>query len=735
MAGGEDMMAESGDIASKGVALGDDTSYLPDGPISSVEEDLLGRSRFAQHLGDAILAWQSDESIVIGLYGSWGIGKTSILNMVVEHIEGETKDLPKDAKPLVVGFNPWNFSQQNQLISMFFHELSTFLGRRDESKKARNLGIKLKTYGKFFEPLGFVPYVGPWASLTAKLLKFIGRSSLQWGKLKEQDLAGLRKEINQLLREQKRHIIIIMDDIDRLNQVEISQIFQLIKLNANFPNTIYLTAFDPKVVQKALEANQAVSGKEYLEKIVQVAFDVPPVEPLRLARILFQELDRTIYSIYSTPEEHWDQKRWGNLYGAGFKMLFNSLRDVKRFINGLRFNLSLVSGEVNPVDFIGIEGIRIFAPRTYRLIVQNKELFTSTRDTSTGTDTLRKQYEQIFSEAPEYVREPMRQICKQLFPQLEYAYGGAYYDSTWQSSWRKELRVCATDVFDKYFLLEVPEGEISQVELKELLSLADDVVKFTSALRQLNEHNRISRFLERLEDFTSVIPIEHVEPICQALFDIGDELPLERRAFIDSSCDLQVARIIYQLLKRVEAEQDRVQILQTVISRTPSLYTPTYIVSFEQPDERDSGKLLVSESGFQQLKEACIRRIQEATKSKRLQKTRGLGFILYRWQEWGDASEVEQYIEGLLSSLEGFADFLDGLLVQQFSYRIGDYVGKTEWRIHLRNIESFTNLDSIRERAGRLTEEETNRLSPRQLLAIQTFRAEISKKGSGEELD
>lgn len=710
------------------IVCADDIVYLADTPISSLKEDRLGRSRFARYLGDAILAWRSDDSVVIGLYGRWGLGKTSILNMVVDHIKEETKNMPTDMRPLILRFNPWNFSEQNQLISMFFHELSILLGRKDKSKAAKRLGKKLETYGKFFEPLAFIPSVGLWATLIAKLLKAVGRSSSQWGKLKEQDLAGLREEINHLLKERKNRTIIVIDDIDRLNPVETKQTFQLLKLNADFPNTIYVTAFDPEVVAGALGTSYQMSGKEYLEKIVQISFDVPPIEPSRLALIFFEELNKTVSCI---PEENWDQRRWGNLYHSGFKMLLNTLRDVKRFVNGLRFDLSLVLGEIDPVDLIGIEGIRIFAPATYQLMAQNKTLFTAIEHTD-ARDILRQQYEKVFSETPEHIRETVRQICRQLFPQLAYAYENVSYGADWQAKWRRELRICATEIFDRYFLLEVPESEISEIKLREILGLAGDVAKFISALQELNKDGKIRKFLERLEDYTSIVPVGHVEPICQALFDIGDELPLEQLGFADLGSDLQAVRVIYQLLQRIESEQDRAQILGAAVSRSQSVYFPVHIVSLEEPNKSDSKKSLVSESSFHTLKDGCIERIQEASRSSRLQKTPKLDYVLFRWQEWGDVSDVKQYVDKLLDTPEGLADFLAGFMSQRLSQSSGDYVAKIEWVLPVKNIQKFTNLDLVKERVASLKEEETGGFSPRQLLAIETFRAGTSTKGSNK---
>ena len=58
---------------------------------------------------------------------------------------------------------------------------------------------------------------------------------------------------------------------------EIRQMFQLVKLLGDFPNTIYLLAFDREVVVESLKSVQEGVGEEYLEKIVQIPFELPAI--------------------------------------------------------------------------------------------------------------------------------------------------------------------------------------------------------------------------------------------------------------------------------------------------------------------------------------------------------------------------------------------------------------------------------------------------------------------------
>jgi len=60
--------------------------FSADRPIRSKSEDLLGRSAFAESLAAVVEGWTGNDSLVVALYGPWGIGKTSIKNMVLENL-------------------------------------------------------------------------------------------------------------------------------------------------------------------------------------------------------------------------------------------------------------------------------------------------------------------------------------------------------------------------------------------------------------------------------------------------------------------------------------------------------------------------------------------------------------------------------------------------------------------------------------------------------------------------
>lgn len=150
----------------------------------------------------------------------------------------------------------------------------------------------------------------------------------------------------------------------------------MVRLNADFPNVTYVLAFDRLVVERNLDEENGVRGRDYLEKIIQVSFDIPEPEPETIHRILFAEMDVVLESLKTRPL---DQHRWGNVFHSGFKEHFRTIRHIKRYANGLRLTLAPLAEEVDLVDFLAIELIRVFHPEVYLGIVQGKDMLAPNR--------------------------------------------------------------------------------------------------------------------------------------------------------------------------------------------------------------------------------------------------------------------------------------------------------------------------------------------------------------------
>ena len=95
-----------------------------DRPITNRSADRLNRSGFAEAIAKVIAQWRNKPSLVIGLFGDWGSGKSSIKNLVIEAL----KDTGGENIP-VVEFSPWQVSGQDILFEVFFREIGGALGK------------------------------------------------------------------------------------------------------------------------------------------------------------------------------------------------------------------------------------------------------------------------------------------------------------------------------------------------------------------------------------------------------------------------------------------------------------------------------------------------------------------------------------------------------------------------------------------------------------------------------
>ena len=118
--------------------------FASDKPVETSHDDLLDRVSFAEQLANAIASYSNTDSCTIGLYGKWGAGKTSIINMVTENLEERNKQVDEENQIIIVRFNPWNYSDRTQIIDQFFKTISTELKITNAPKTLKTVGDALE---------------------------------------------------------------------------------------------------------------------------------------------------------------------------------------------------------------------------------------------------------------------------------------------------------------------------------------------------------------------------------------------------------------------------------------------------------------------------------------------------------------------------------------------------------------------------------------------------------------
>ena len=106
---------------------------------------------FSKNLWEAIFSLTSNEHITIGLYGKWGSGKTSVLNLAVREIKRLTNSDSPYNKPIIIKFEPWNFTNNDNLFLQFFNQLKKELIIKENNGIAKNIGEALEAYSDALE--------------------------------------------------------------------------------------------------------------------------------------------------------------------------------------------------------------------------------------------------------------------------------------------------------------------------------------------------------------------------------------------------------------------------------------------------------------------------------------------------------------------------------------------------------------------------------------------------------
>lgn len=668
--------------------------YVSDEPISSDSEDLLNRKVFAQNLAKSLLSYKDKGSIVLGLYGNWGTGKSSVINLTLGELQKLSDRRIEKNKPIIVSFNPWLITSKQNLVKALLNELARAINYQDESKEAKKIGKHLLTYSKYFALVGLISFPTMLPSfmliLLEKTFSVFGGFLTSYASLKKKGVDNYRKELDEHILRLGKKIIIVIDDIDRLTSKEIRQVFQLVKLAANFPNTLYLLSFDRKIVTESLRNVQL--GGNYLEKIVQIPFQLPKVNRSLLENVLFKKLDSLLGAF---DEKYWSQTRWGNLYQEAFRKKFTSLRRIKRFINSLGFGVSMIYQEVNPIDLIAIEFLKVFYPSVYEQIRDNKSLFSGS-DSTMGRN-YKKEHKPFFDAlldtvTPDSEKLIVKNILIRLFPKVESIYTNTSYTRDFYAEWLEQKRICSPEKFDYYFTFAIQEGDVSQAELDFLAKNSSSINIVVSKLDELKTQDRLSSLFARMVELVKLIPVNNIKNFIVALWNISDSFSFDGMGMPFMSDGDRAGTLSYQLLKKIKDKKKRLRVLKKAIKETDGTVIPITLISITKPKEvKNERDKLVSDTAYPSLTKLVLNKIRKLATDNKLQTATRLPYLLYRWEEWADIEEPKKFVKEMLKNKKNATLLLESFAQKTTSTTMGDSVSRVNWKVAEKELEHFTD--------------------------------------------
>lgn len=644
--------------------------YNSDKPITCAEDDLLGRSSFAKLLGKAIISDYSHDNIVIGLFGKWGSGKTSIINIAINEIERQATTISEDKKPIIMQFSPWNFTDSESLIGQFFVQLKNEISLNDENSAMKRIGWLLETYADAFDLLEYLPGGKFYAPIIKDGVKVAG-GALQ-AKASVKSIEDIKRKLGQALSEQMHRIIVIIDDIDRLTNEQIRTVFQLVKQVAGLPNMTYLLSMDREIVVRALEDIQNCDGREYLEKIVQVPFDIPQIDNERVQSILFTKLEE-LFNEYTCGS--FDMNHWQRVYRYCVKPFIKTVRDVNRLTNVFQLKYRLLHNEVNFADLLAVTTLGIYLPELVAWISHNKQLlcdgveeyhFLMHDDRKTNIQL----YSEVFRRLKISEKEGYEYLTA-LFPSVSKVTGKWSYsmgDST-DNELRKNLRVAASERFDLYFQLDLSQVSVSR-EVIKCAALEMSKRELLDIIDVLNSENKILFFLEEFQEIIPRIPKERLSLLIEVLIGCKDKLTGEKqRIMLSISATRQAEFCIEQLFAAFNSQDLVFSLVCKIVDELPKEYV-SGAIEFIYKQERVHGRIgsgdisfdecLISEAQLDVIEQKLTNRFEILSENGELFYLPNLDYIAFLWKHL-ESSSFENNFKSKMKITQNILRFIVSL--------------------------------------------------------------------------
>ena len=557
-----------------------------DNPIQRPEDDTLERTAIVESFARQVLALDTTEGVVVGVLGAWGSGKTSFVNLARKEFA--------QANVQILDFNPWMFSGTQQLAKHFFNELTAQLKiRPDLSNK---IGKALDDYSGVF--------TGVPRGIIKSLAKFLQG--------KKTGVRENRTKVEKSLAKLDKPLVVVLDDIDRLLISEIRDVFKLVRLTANFPNIVYVVAFDRNRVEKALSEQEGMSGRDYLEKILQIAIDLPVIPDRVLHQQISSEIDEALSHIEDTGP--FDEQVWPDVFVEIIQPLIRNMRDVRRYAAAIHGTVTALHGNIALADVLALEAVRVFLPDVFTNLHGVLNSLTNTSklnyDNSKITEQHKSQIDMLVKASGDH-GQVVRAMINRLFPAARRHIGNSHYGADCKSKWIKERRVAHEDILALYLERVVGDSLLAFLHAERAWTHMADRDVFDSYLRSLDT-TKLEDVIFSLKDYKDQFGPEHVVPGTIVLLNLLPDLPKPQQEIFQLSARITVNRVIYRLLKSINDPVAVEAAVRQILPELESLSSKMEIIDMIGYQE-NVGRKLVSEGAAREFEKTWYHEVRSAS--------------------------------------------------------------------------------------------------------------------------
>lgn len=327
--------------------------FIVDEEIGHEDDDLLASKAQAKSFADTVLASGAHPGLVFGIDGPWGVGKTSFINLAERYWKEE------DDGPIVCRFEPLRYASEPDLADRLIRDLSAAIQREV-----------------------FAPEFRPAASRYSRLVKGKADISFLGFKLSlepsQETVDDLLDAIDEVLIRIDRRVIIVIDDLDRLEPKTVNNVLFATRRTFKLSQATYILCYDTEVLAGGQE--EGSRARDFLEKFVTAKLSLF-VDSSDIRNFLRKNWERADDQLGSIPSD--TMMKLGSvlnelanvLDGAlatKYLPLVGDLRKVKRFVNAMLLmqieKSDLGRTDFNKCDLINLMLLHLNYPGLFRRI-------------------------------------------------------------------------------------------------------------------------------------------------------------------------------------------------------------------------------------------------------------------------------------------------------------------------------------------------------------------------------
>ncbi|WP_407421252.1 P-loop NTPase fold protein [Methanobrevibacter sp.] len=669
----------------------------PENEIKDETDDELNRNTFARILADSIKKYEYDESLTIGIMGSWGSGKSSLINL--------TTNILKKENFIIIHFNPWFFSNQENLYSQFFKLLLNEL-KKIEMNNNKLFERKIKPKHLMFRKID--NSINDYFNYLKDSSIEINFDNLYYSSestsLESYDSLNFHKnQCEEYFSKIKQKIIVVIDDIDRLSDEEIAQVFTLVKSIADFKKFIYILSFDRLIISKALKKINSYESDKFVDKIIQIPIYVPKINENKMDELILKQIG----DIYDKQKnEHVD------IYYTEFRDIFDYLklfikdiRDLKRYKNILNFYSNNFLEGLNINDFFLLLAIHLFEHELFLKIKNNKEKLIIKKDEfdENFKPTMPRNNLEIFEEIINETKwHYLKELLVFLFPTLNTK--STELTCELYKEWQNEHRICSEKYFENYFTLSLEKNEVNMTSLSQLIQSneVNEIFEFFTQSTDLDfNHSLLRKFSKLIPE----IPKENIEYFIKALMKSGDVMNVyhaSRRYF---------EWIFDDLFKIINSSDKCYEILEQCIKFYDNnvLTTTEYIYSLAfdyglagiNKNIKSENEMFIKEDHVKELIALTVQNIKKNSENKDFLNQRFLQDMLSYWELLDNKKDVKEYILNNVKTDKEILSFLSKFqTIQQTKHTFEGKFRKI--RFDFKKLDSYHGLDFYEKTINRI---------------------------------